>query len=404
MPLRPLLSSLTRHKLTVLLLALQVGLTCAIVCNVVFMIVNRTAQMRQPSGVAEDELVMIESIGLDENENPLARHAADVAALRNIPGVTAVTAVDALPFNGNDWSNGIATTPNADTDLTATAYNGTPGELGTLGLHLVEGRDFLPDEYLPMDSAHDWAGINHVPVTIITRALAERLFPGQSALGKVIYPGDNPVRIVGVVDHLLRPHLREAAGNDYSTLFPMLPDSNDVTYVLRTAPQERERVLKQMADVLNQLDGNRILRQAQTFSQLRSDFFRRNRTMIGLLLAAAAGLLFVTALGIAGLASFWVQQRRRSIGIRRAIGATRSNILCYFQAENFLIVGGGIVPGMLLAYALNLWLMTHYELPRLPFLYLPIGALLLWLLGQCAVLGPALRASAVPPVMATRPD
>ena len=402
MPLRPLLSSLTRHKLTVLLLVLQVGLTCAIVCNVVFMIVNRTAQMRQPSGVAEDELVMVGSIGLDESENPLARHAADVAALRNIPGVTAVAAVDALPFNGNDWSNGIAIVPNADTDLTATAYNGTSGELATLGLRLTEGRDFRPDEYLPMDSAHDWAGINHVPVTIITRALAERLFPGQSALGKVIYPGDNPVRIVGVVDHLLRPHLREAASNDYSTLFPMLPDSNDVTYVLRTAPQERERVLKQMADVLNQLDGNRILRQPQTFSQLRADSFQRNSTMVGLLLAAAAGLLFVTALGIAGLASFWVQQRRRSIGIRRAIGATRSDILRYFQAENFLIVSGGIVPGTVLACALNLALMEHYEQPRLPLLYLPIGAVALWLLGQLAVLGPALRAAAVSPVVATR--
>ena len=126
--------------------------------------------------------------------------------------------------------------------------------------------------------------------------------------------------------------------------------------------------------------------------------------MIGLLLAAAAGLLFVTALGIAGLASFWVQQRRRSIGIRRAIGATRGDILRYVQTENFLIVSGGIVLGMLLAYAVNLWLMTHYELPRLPFLYLPIGAVLLWLLGQGAVLGPALRAAAVPPVVATRAD
>jgi putative ABC transport system permease protein len=404
MPLRPLLSSLTRHKLTVLLLVLQVSLTCAIVCNVVFMIVNRTAQMRQPSGLAENELVMIESVGLDENENPLTRHTADLAALCNISGVIGAAAVDALPFNGNDWSNGIATAPNADSRLTATAYNGTPGELAALGLQLIEGRDFLPDEYLPLDSAHDWAGINHVSVTIITHALAERLFPGQSALGKAIYPGDNPVRIVGVVDRLLRPQLHDAVSNEYSTLFPLLPDSNDVIYVLRTAPQERQRVLKQMADVLNRLDGNRILRKAQTFSQLRTDFFHRNRTMIGLLLAAAAGLLFVTALGIAGLASFWVQQRRRSIGIRRAIGATRSDILRYFQAENFLIVSGGIVLGMLLAYALNVLLMTHYELARLPLTYLPVGALLLWLLGQCAVLGPALRAAAVPPIVATRVD
>jgi len=55
-----------------------------------------------------------------------------------------------------------------------------------------------------------------------------------------------------------------------------------------------------------------------------------------------------------------------------------------------------------LAYALNLLLMTHYELPRLPLAYLPIGAVALWLLGQLAVLGPALRAAAVPPVVATR--
>jgi putative ABC transport system permease protein len=126
--------------------------------------------------------------------------------------------------------------------------------------------------------------------------------------------------------------------------------------------------------------------------------------MLGLLLAAAAGLLLVTAVGIAGLASFWVQQRRRAIGIRRAVGATRRDILRYFQAENALIVGGGIAAGAVLAFVLNLALMTRDELPRLPWPYLPLGAAALWLLGQLAVLGPALRAAAVPPVVATRAD
>ncbi|MDQ6645944.1 MAG: hypothetical protein M3Y93_01760, partial [Pseudomonadota bacterium] len=69
---------------------------------------------------------------------------------------------------------------------------------------------------------------------------------------------------------------------------------------------------------------------------------------------------------------------------------------------NFLIVSLGIGLGMLLAYLLNAVLMHFYELPRLPLYYLPIGALALWLLGQLAVLGPALRAAAVPPVVATR--
>jgi putative ABC transport system permease protein len=140
----------------------------------------------------------------------------------------------------------------------------------------------------------------------------------------------------------------------------------------------------------------------QTYSQIRAEYFQRDTTMIGLLAASGLGLLFVSALGVGGLANFWVQQRRRSIGIRRAIGATRGDILRYFQTENYLIVSVGIVLGLLLAVLLNLVLMTPYELPRLPLYYLPVGALMLWALGQLAVLAPARRAAAVPPVVATR--
>jgi len=60
------------------------------------------------------------------------------------------------------------------------------------------------------------------------------------------------------------------------------------------------------------------------------------------------------------------------------------------------------VIGMALAFGINLFLMQHYELPRLPAIYFPVGAIALWLIGQLAVLGPALRAAAVPPVVATR--
>ena len=107
-------------------------------------------------------------------------------------------------------------------------------------------------------------------------------------------------------------------------------------------------------------------------------------------------------MGIVGLASFWVQQRTKQIGVRRALGATRGQILRYFQTENFLLATLGIVLGMMLAYGINQLLMGKYELPRLPAMYLPIGAVVLWLLGQLAVFGPARRAAAVPPAVATR--
>ena len=409
MPLRPILSSLRQHKLTALLLTLQVAITCAIVCNVGFMIAQRTQQISLPSGIDEAGLSMLDSEFILKGDNPLARHAADLAALGTIPGVTAAVAVDSLPLGGAESS--YAACANADDMARAIAsrsmmgsglcvqpavYGGTPGEVRALGLHLVAGRDFRTDEYV-VGSA--------VPAAILSRALAQRLYPGRNPLGQSIYTGSaKPIRVVGIVDTLLRPHLREPAVNQFAMLFPMLPNQSEVTYLLRSAPQDRERVLKAAAAKLEQLSPERIIppELMRTYSQMRRAYFQRDTTMIGLLLASAFGLLFVTALGITGLANFWVQQRTRSIGIRRALGATRGDILRYFQTENFLIVSFGIALGMLLAFALNLLLMAHYELPRLPFYYMPIGAAALWLLGQLAVLGPALRAAAVPPVVATR--
>jgi putative ABC transport system permease protein len=409
MELQPILTSLRHHKLTAILLMVQVAFTCAIVCNVVFMIVNRVEQVTLRSGVDEAGLSMLDSEMVDKHDNALARHASDLAGLRTIPGVVSAVAVDTLPLgqdessygtcgNAEDFAKAVAAQSmmHAGACVEPAVYGGTPGEIGTLGLHLIAGRDFQADEYV--------AG-SKVPSAILSRALAERFYPGKNPLGQNIYAGgDKPVRVVGVVDTLLRPRLRGTDVNQYAMLFPMLPNDGVVTYLLRSAPQDRDRVLKAAAEKLLQLDPDRIIPpdRMRTYTQMRDQYFQRDATMIGLLLASALGLLFVTSLGITGLANFWVQQRRRIIGIRRAIGATRGDILRYFQTENFLIVTGGIVLGMLLAFVLNLVLMSYYELPRLPLYYLPVGALVLWLLGQLAVLGPALRAAAVPPVVATR--
>jgi len=113
-------------------------------------------------------------------------------------------------------------------------------------------------------------------------------------------------------------------------------------------------------------------------------------------------LLGVTAAGIVGLTSFWVGQRHRQIGVRRALGARKVDILHYFQMENLLIAGIGSVVGVALAIGLNLLLMKHYEMDRLPVLYVLAGVVVVLLLGQGAVFAPARRASNVPPVVATR--
>jgi putative ABC transport system permease protein len=153
---------------------------------------------------------------------------------------------------------------------------------------------------------------------------------------------------------------------------------------------------------LDRVDPHRVPQEHGTVADLRSAFYRTDVSMMWLLGAVCLALLVVTAFGIVGLASFWVQQRTHMIGTRRALGATRAQVRHYFQLENLLLTTAGIALGMLGAFAINQWLMTQYELPRLPLAYLPLGALALWALGQAAVLAPARRAAALPPAHAMR--
>ncbi len=151
-----------------------------------------------------------------------------------------------------------------------------------------------------------------------------------------------------------------------------------------------------------ELNPGRIVRDAKSVEKLRADAYVEDRAMSIILGVVIVSLLIITALGIVGMASFWVTQRTKQIGTRRALGATRGAILRHFLAENFVITSLGLMAGTLLAYGFNAWLIQTYETARMPWYYVPAGCLALWLLGQIAVLGPARRASRVTPAMATR--
>jgi putative ABC transport system permease protein len=409
MDIRPILVTLQRHKFTCCLLVLQIAFTCAIVCNAIFLIGQRLERMRTPSGIAENELVYIQMADIGSHPDATARAAADLAALQAIPGVTSAALINQLPFDMGSDNMDVRLDPNQRmATLSASQYFGE-NLTHTLGVKLVEGRDFRPEEYVDIADIFTALAQQHyekLPRTIlITRGMAERLWPGQDALGKQIYVGAGlSFTVIGVLQNLIRPGESQLQfGAQNSTLWPVrIPLMQGAAFLIRCAPGDRARVLKSAVDKLKALDPNRIVLDKGTMEQHRRDFFQNDRAMAGILFGVCVALLVVTALGIVGLASFWVAQRNRSIGVRRALGATRGNILHYFQTENFLLTTMGIVLGMVLAYGINLFLIVHYELPRMPAIYLPVGALILWGIGQAAVLGPALRAAAVPPVVATR--
>lgn len=408
MEIRPILSTLARHKTAATLIVMEIALACAIVCNALFLIGSRIEQMTEVSGIAEKELVRVQitAVGNDDSADAVTR--TDLAALRAIPGVKAATVVNQVPFVRSSWNSGIRLQPEQKrSTLNATTYMTEEQFVETLGIRLIAGRDFEAGEYRDF-SEFDKAGPeSDMPVAIITNKLAAALFPGENALGKDFYSwSKKPTRIVGIVEHLVRPSMQGGTvAREYSVMYPVRPHYNvGGNYLLRTDPGRRAEVMQAAIHALRANAPNRIIldKATRTMEELRREFYQEQRSMAWLLGGVIVALLVVTALGIVGLASFWVQQRTRQIGVRRALGATKGQILRYFQIENFLLATAGIVLGMLLAFAINQLLMKEYELPRLPWYYLPVGAVALWVLGQLSVLWPARRAADVPPAVATR--
>jgi putative ABC transport system permease protein len=401
MDIRPILSTLRRHKTASALIVLEIALSCAIVCNALFLIDTRMERMNRATGLAEDEIVRINVAGIGTNDNADAAAKTDLAALRAIPGVKYATITNHVPFDNSSWNSSISIKPDQQIpSMNVGVYLGEEQLLETLGVKIVAGRDFLPEEYIDMSRMDNDAV---VPAAMVTRAVAQKLFPGESAVGKLLHDswGSQPIKIVGVVDTLIRPNDNEGPVNaQNSMLLPIRPTSG--RFAIRTSPERREEVLKAAVATLEKVNRSRIIMDQGAFTDVIDEYYQQDKAMAWLLGAVCVALMIVTALGIVGLASFWVQQRTKQIGVRRALGATRGQILRYFQTENFLLATIGIVLGMLGAFGLNQLLMTHYELPRLPALYLPVGAVALWLLGQIAVYGPAKRAAAVPPAVATR--
>ena len=407
MAIRPILASLSRHKIAALLIVFEIALAFAIVSNAVFLIRERLQRMDIVSGVADHQLVQVQMAYIGNEPDAEARAQVDIAALRQIPGVRDVALINQLPFADHSSNGGIKLDPRQRWNTVHVAEYFGQNIISTLGLRLIAGRKFSPGEYLGFGAvvrALHSDNLKELPhIVIVTEALAERLWPGQLALGKTFYMGNGiQFRVIGVITNLLRPEV-PSIGADYSILFPIRISLQQAAgYIIRCAPQDRERVLKAAVATLKRIDPNRVLLKHRTFDQVRREYFQNDRAMAGILVGVIAALLLTTAFGIAGLASFWVQQRTRQIGVRRALGARRIDILRYFQTENLLLATAGIALGCAAAIGINVWLMAHYAVPRLPIVYLPIGAVALWLLGQLAVLGPALRAARVAPTTAMR--
>lgn len=401
MEIRPILSALLHHKTGTILVALQIAVSMAVIANALSIISQRVDKISRPTGIDSANLIVAEVRGIGADYDGAASIARDLAALRQVPGVVQATTVNALPLSGSGSSTGLRTEPDEhQTSIGTAIYRADEHFIETLGLNLSRGRNFYPEEI--QVSVPGKSDLGTAASVIVTEALAKALYHDTDPLGKPVYWGSmESSTIVGIIDHM------QGAWVDWdgllrNTVLPRYSAGQRALYMIRTEPGKRDALVTVVEKKLAEIDPNRVIQGVQTHTAVIGRSYEVDVMMAYILVGVVSLLVALTALVTAGLASYFVSQRTRQIGTRRALGATQWDVVRYFMTENWLITTFGVILGVILTMAVAYVLETSFSLPRLPLLTIVGCVFGAWAISLVASYLPARRAGTIPPAVATR--
>jgi putative ABC transport system permease protein len=261
-----------------------------------------------------------------------------------------------------------------------------------LGLRVVEGPSFaqLPPASRP-------------GTVVISRCLRDQLFArGERAIGRHLTAGDFPAaRVVAVVEdvYLRRPFMADTQCQPF--YFGPSGDERNARFLLRTSPAARAALVDTLAAALGgKWPETTVAVKPYTLENARH--YKITHGILLMLVIMAVNVGFLALLGPLAVSSFLVAERTRQIGVRRALGATRGDIIRYFLVENALAVTLGTAIGAVVTAILMLAMRGAFFSIGLSPWQLLLAAFLLWLDGTLAALLPALRAARIAPSVATK--
>ncbi len=261
-------------------------------------------------------------------------------SIREVPGVVEVGLTSSLPPDSFGETNNFdlldkPVEPGGVEPVAPWAWV-TPKLFPALGVPLIQGRLF-----------HETDDGDAPPVVVVSRAWAERYFPGQAAIGKRLYAGGcrecDASTVVGVVGDVKYEGL---TGSGEAVYEPAQQDQRESYLVIRTAGAPTS-VVGPIRDRIRALDPDAPIRDLATMEDRLSDSVANPRRLTWLLGAFATSAVVLAALGVFGVLSYIVEQQRREIGVRIALGANRSAIVGMVlrrgMARSLIGLAGGVV-------------------------------------------------------------
>lgn len=396
----PIFHTLLRRKLSVFLMVVQIAFAATIFSNVIFTSQKIVQKIARPSGIPEHLLFSVTMRPI--NPVTYSKIQYDLNSISEIHGVEHVASVRWIPLGGQ--ASGGALRLDADKNSSVFVVQKadvSPQALVTLGLTVINGRDFS-DADMSVE-ASEGEGPKSI---IVSRSLAEALFgESQNAVGKIIFDGDISREIIGVTENSLGFTFPLAEPSEKTAFYPHFNEHDDeFRYLVRTKnSQDRGAITESVTQLLINNYQNQLVIYAENVDELKSNRTRGTGVTTNVLRVMMVALGLVVGFAICGQAFFGINQRIKQIGIYRALGASRKDIIFQLLMENIMICALGLIFGVALSLLVNKGIMQI--MPGIS----PISPL--YLLSTCAVLMiiciastavPAWRAGQISPSIATR--
>jgi putative ABC transport system permease protein len=319
-----------------------------------------------------------------------------------LPGVDRLAMINRLPIlqQGGNWAVWAPERPPVTYADAVTADRRVifPGYFETMEITLSEGRAFQET---------DVAG--SPPVIILTRTLADRLFPGEKVLGQQVMRdmGDEETGLFEVVGVVADHQLSTLAGQRGrpAMFFPYAQRPQRIMRLAVGAAADPAALMRPIQDRVWELDRNVVLSDTQLMEEALSNSISNRRAVTTVLGMFASVAIALAALGIYGVLAFFVNRRAHEIGIRVALGATGGRVLRLVVTRGMTLVLVGLILGVAGALGASRLVddMLFQTSATDPSTFVGVtGFFLLVALGACLL--PAWRALRVDPAEAFRAE
>lgn len=402
MNIKALLKSLLLRKFTTGLLILQLSITLGLLINSVILALDTNNKLAQETGLDIENTLIIslrptsgEYRNLDYYRSIVSE---DLHQLSKLSGVEGVSLMNQLPINkngmlGNFYDLDDPEIIRKDKYLRDVKFFISNENLGnTLALALLEGR------FLTKDDQQDFGG-NEPGNVVITNSLKKALYGDDSALGQETNNG----RIVGVVkDIMLDPTI--PVNKQYGVFDNRAMEFIFTSrfYLLRVAPGQVEAVRNKVSDTILAVQPERDIYRIITMAEHMKRFYSHDQGLAQLFLLLCGLMIFVTAISSYAYSQFHISRQKKYIGIRRALGARKKDILLYVLTENWLVYSLGCTLGLMMALGFNILLSQYISLSKPDIMLFILASVVIFVAGTIATLIPAIKTSNIPPVIATR--